>query len=51
MGTGLGLAVVSRILEGYNGKIDIQSEEGRGTACTIWLPCRTFPADGNRTIS
>jgi two-component system sensor histidine kinase PilS (NtrC family) len=50
-GTGLGLAVVSRILEGYNGKIDIQSEEGKGTACTIWLPCRIFSADGNRTIS
>jgi two-component system, NtrC family, sensor histidine kinase PilS len=50
-GTGLGLAVVSRILEGYNGNIDIQSEEGKGTSCTIWLPCRTFPADGNRTIS
>ncbi|MCX5821368.1 MAG: ATP-binding protein [Deltaproteobacteria bacterium] len=50
-GTGLGLAVVSRILEEYNGKIDIQSEEGKGTACTIWLPCRIFPADGNRIIS
>jgi two-component system sensor histidine kinase PilS (NtrC family) len=50
-GTGLGLAVVSRILEGYNGKIDIQSEEGKGTACTIWLPCRIFPDDGNRTVS
>jgi two-component system sensor histidine kinase PilS (NtrC family) len=50
-GTGLGLAVVSRILEGYNGKIDIQSEEGRGTVCTIWLPCRISPAVGNRTIS
>ena len=50
-GTGLGLAVVSRILEGYNGKIDIQSEEGKGTSCTIWLPCLIFPADGNRTIS
>jgi two-component system sensor histidine kinase PilS (NtrC family) len=50
-GTGLGLAVVSRILEGYDGIIDIQSEEGRGTACKIWLPCSTFPADGNRTNS
>jgi two-component system, NtrC family, sensor histidine kinase PilS len=50
-GTGLGLAVVSRILEGYKGKIDIRSEEGKGTSCTIWLPCRTFPADENRTIS
>ncbi len=51
MGTGLGLAVVSRILEGYLGKIDIQSDPGKGTTCTIWFPCRIFPADGNQTIS
>ena len=31
VGTGLGLAVVSRILEGYRGSIDIQSESGSGT--------------------
>jgi two-component system, NtrC family, sensor histidine kinase PilS len=51
IGTGLGLAVVSRILEGYQGKIDIQSDPGKGTTCTIWFPCRIFPADGNQTIS
>jgi two-component system, NtrC family, sensor histidine kinase PilS len=50
MGTGLGLAVVSRILEGYRGKIDIQSDPGKGTTCTIWFPRRIFPADGNQTI-
>ncbi len=38
MGTGLGLAVVNRILEGYHGKIDIQSEAGKGTTCSIWFP-------------
>jgi signal transduction histidine kinase len=51
MGTGLGLAVVSRILEGYQGKIDIQSDPGKGTTCTIWFPRRIFPVDGNQTIS
>jgi two-component system sensor histidine kinase PilS (NtrC family) len=51
MGTGLGLAVVGRILEGYRGKIDIQSDPGKGTTCTIWFPCRIFPANGNQTIS
>jgi two-component system, NtrC family, sensor histidine kinase PilS len=50
-GTGLGLAVVSRILAGYNGIIDIRSDEGRGTACTIWLPCQIIPVDGYGTIS
>jgi signal transduction histidine kinase len=51
MGTGLGLAVVSRILEGYNGKIDIQSEAGKGTTCAIWLPSGSSPVSGNRNIS
>jgi two-component system sensor histidine kinase PilS (NtrC family) len=50
-GTGLGLAVVNRILEAYRGKIDIQSDPGRGTTCTIWMPCRYLPEDGNRIIS
>ena len=38
MGTGLGLAVVNRIVEGYGGKIRIQSESAKGAACRIWLP-------------
>ena len=45
------LAVVSRILEGYRGSIDIQSEAGSGTTCRIWLPERILPAEGNGTIS
>lgn len=51
VGTGLGLAVVSRILEGYRGSIDIQSEAGSGTTCKIWFPEQFLNADGNRTIS
>ncbi|MBU4580992.1 MAG: hypothetical protein KKH02_00985, partial [Proteobacteria bacterium] len=51
VGTGLGLAVVSRILEGYRGSIDIQSETGSGTTCRIWFPALIITADGNRTIS
>ena len=51
VGTGLGLAVVSRILEGYRGSIDIQSEAGSGTTCRIWFPAQILTADGNRTIS
>jgi signal transduction histidine kinase len=51
VGTGLGLAVVSRILEGYRGSIDIQSEPGRGTTCRIWFPARILTEEGNRTIS
>jgi signal transduction histidine kinase len=47
MGTGLGLAVVNRILEGYNGMIDIQSVMGKGTTCMIWFPSNIIPSDKN----
>jgi two-component system sensor histidine kinase PilS (NtrC family) len=47
-GTGLGLAVVSRILEGYNGTINIKSREGKGTVCTLWIPCSVLPAEGKK---
>jgi two-component system, NtrC family, sensor histidine kinase PilS len=38
MGTGLGLAVVSRIMALYDGKIHVQSEFGKGTLFTLWIP-------------
>lgn len=37
-GTGLGLAIVSHIIDGYKGKIEIESEDGKGTTCRVWLP-------------
>jgi two-component system, NtrC family, sensor histidine kinase PilS len=37
-GTGLGLAVVSRIIESYEGRIQVQSESGKGTIFTLWIP-------------
>lgn len=40
-GTGLGLAVVNRIVEGYGGEIGIQSDPAQGTVCRIWLPRRS----------
>jgi PAS domain S-box-containing protein len=37
-GTGLGLAVSDRIAEEHGGELTFQSELGRGTTATLWLP-------------
>ncbi len=39
-GTGLGLSVVSRIVEGHRGTIDIQSRPGGGTEFVVTLPSK-----------
>ncbi len=41
-GTGLGLSVVYRIIEGFNGRIGVESQMDMGTSITI-----TFPLDGS----
>ena len=37
-GTGLGLTIVSHIVDGYNGRIKIESTINKGTVCSVWLP-------------
>ncbi len=37
-GTGLGLAIVKHIVNRHRGQLSIDSEEGRGTTVSVWLP-------------
>lgn len=37
-GTGLGLAIVKHILNRHQGRIEIASAPGKGSAFTVWLP-------------
>lgn len=37
-GSGLGLMIVQRIVRAHNGRIELDSQVGRGTTFRIWLP-------------
>jgi two-component system, OmpR family, phosphate regulon sensor histidine kinase PhoR len=37
-GTGLGLSIVKRIVDFYHGRIEVDSELGKGSIFTVWLP-------------
>jgi signal transduction histidine kinase len=43
-GTGLGLALVKRIVEMHGGTVGLTSEEGQGSCFTVDLPCATAAA-------
>jgi len=43
-GAGLGLAIVTRLLEAMNGTVDVKSEQGTGSIFTITIPISTDAA-------
>jgi signal transduction histidine kinase len=45
-GTGLGLSLVQKIILAHNGRIEVQSTEGRGTQFMIILPRKTARTAG-----
>lgn len=44
-GTGLGLAIVKHVVRRHQGHLQIESELGRGSTFTVWLPALTGAAD------
>jgi len=44
-GTGLGLSLSYGIVEKHHGRIEVQSEVGKGTTFRVWLPVRQLEGD------
>ncbi len=45
-GTGLGLSIVKKFVDLQQGKVEVQSQVGKGTIFTVWLPIICSPQTG-----
>jgi two-component system phosphate regulon sensor histidine kinase PhoR len=43
IGTGLGLPIVKSILEAHHGRIEVQSNEGKGSTFSVYIPIALKP--------
>ncbi|MFQ6615151.1 MAG: ATP-binding protein [Fidelibacterota bacterium] len=50
-GTGLGLTLVKRIVEGHHGSVQVKSEPGRGSTFSVKLPLESGKDTGDATNS
>jgi signal transduction histidine kinase len=50
-GSGLGLSIVSHIVSAHSGKVQVDSELGKGSTFSIHLPLRTTAATGSTRLT
>lgn len=49
-GTGLGMAIVKKLIDGMGGKIQVESQEGQGSRFTVEIPLPTAPRQQQRVL-
>ena len=49
-GTGLGLSIVQSLVALHNGRLELESEPGRGTTFHVFIPAAVTPADDEASL-
>lgn len=50
-GAGIGLAITAKLVALMGGHIDVESELGRGTVFSVWLPAAELPSSAQRAAT